>query len=69
MSNRKDEISTAAVVAIQLPSELFQGKTAIVTGSSRGVGRATAVRLAEAGANIVINYLSRHVEAGEVVAE
>jgi 3-oxoacyl-[acyl-carrier protein] reductase len=48
---------------------LFQGKTAIVTGSSRGVGRSTALRLAEAGANVVVNYLSRHAEADEVVAE
>ena len=48
---------------------MFSGKTAIVTGSSRGVGRATALRLAEAGANVVINYLSRHAEADEVLAE
>jgi len=56
-------------VSIQLPSNLFIDRTAIVTGSSRGVGRATALRLAEAGANVVINYLSRHAEADEVVAE
>lgn len=58
-----------STVPIQLPTHLFKGKTAIVTGSSRGVGRATAVRLAEAGANVVVNYLSRHAEADEVVAE
>lgn len=52
---------------IQLPSNLFAGKTAIVTGASRGVGRATAVRLAEGGANVVVNYLSRHADADEVV--
>jgi 3-oxoacyl-[acyl-carrier protein] reductase len=56
------------VVRIELPKNLFAGKTAIVTGSSRGVGRATALRLAEAGANVVVNYLSRHSEADEVVA-
>lgn len=55
-------------MGINLPRELFAGKTAIVTGSSRGVGRATALRLAEAGANLVVNYLERHAEADEVVA-
>ncbi len=53
--------------AIQLPSNLFAGKTAIVTGSSRGVGRATALRLAEGGADVVVNYLSNEVEALETV--
>lgn len=57
------------VVNIKLPQNLFAGKTAIVTGSSRGVGRATALRLAEAGANVVVNYLSRGEEAAKVVAE
>lgn len=56
-------------VDIKLPANLFQGKTAIVTGASRGVGRSTALRLAEAGANIVVNYLSRAEEAEEVVKE
>ena len=52
---------------IPLPNNLFAGKTAIVTGASRGVGRATALRLAEAGANVVVNYLSNAVEARETV--
>ncbi len=54
-------------LAIRLPDNLFAGKTAIVTGSSRGVGRATALRLAEAGANVVVNYLSNDAEALETV--
>ncbi|HQX55466.1 MAG TPA: 3-oxoacyl-ACP reductase family protein [Pyrinomonadaceae bacterium] len=54
-------------VAIQLPNNLFAGKTAIVTGASRGVGRATALRLAEGGANVVVNYISNHREAQETV--
>ena len=54
-------------VEIKLPANLFQGKTAIVTGASRGVGAATALRLAEAGANVVVNYLSREDAANEVV--
>src|SRR5437773_8081419 len=65
---RKEEMDQN-VVDISLPNGLFIGKVAIVTGASRGVGRATAVRLAEGGANVVVNYLSRHVEADEVVAE
>lgn len=54
--------------SISLPSNLFSGKTAIVTGASRGVGRATALRLAEGGANVVVNYLQSHKDADEVAA-
>ena len=56
-----------AVVPTHLPNNLFAGKTAVVTGASRGVGRATAIRLAEGGANVVVNYLSNDVEALETV--
>ncbi len=54
-------------VEIKLPENLFQGKTAIVTGASRGVGRATALRLAESGANVVVNFLSADEKANNVV--
>lgn len=54
-------------MSISLPNNLFAGKSAIVTGASRGVGRATALRLAEAGANVVVNYLSNDAEATESV--
>ena len=50
-----------------MPGNLFAAKTAIVTGASRGVGRATAVRLAEAGADVVVNYLSNEAAAFETV--
>jgi 3-oxoacyl-[acyl-carrier protein] reductase len=53
-------------VDIKLPA-LFAGKTAIVTGASRGVGRATALRLAEAKANVVVNFLKEEAQAEEVV--
>jgi 3-oxoacyl-[acyl-carrier protein] reductase len=56
-------------VNIELPKNLFAGKTAIVTGASRGVGRATALRLAEAGANVTVNYLKSEDSAIEVVKE
>jgi len=45
------------------------GKVALVTGSSRGIGRACALRLAEAGADIVINYVTSGREADEVAAQ
>ncbi|WP_379070837.1 glucose 1-dehydrogenase [Mesorhizobium sp. UC22_110] len=47
----------------------FEGKTAIVTGSSRGIGRAIAERLADDGAGVVINYLENESRAREVVDE
>lgn len=52
---------------IELPRRLFAGKTVVITGASRGVGRATAVRFAEAGAQVVVNYLSNDAEARETV--
>jgi 3-oxoacyl-[acyl-carrier protein] reductase len=45
----------------------LRGKNAIVTGGSRGVGRATSILLARAGASVGIGYRSRGDEADEVV--
>lgn len=59
---------TEKPVEIKLPANLFQGKTAVITGASRGVGRATALRLAESGANVVINFLKEEEKAKNVVA-
>ena len=47
----------------------MQDRTAIVTGGSRGVGRATALLLARAGASVGIGYQSRAEAADEVVGE
>jgi len=45
----------------------FLNKTALVTGSGRGIGRAIALLLAENGANVVVNYVHNQQPAEEVV--
>ncbi len=48
---------------------MLNGKCAVVTGASRGIGKAIALKLASLGANIVINYRSSEKEALEVENE
>lgn len=54
-----------------LPEALqrLKAKVAIVTGASRGIGRATALALAMEGANVVVNYAKSSAAAVEVVGE
>ncbi len=47
----------------------LSGKTALVTGASRGIGRATALTLAKSGARVLVHYNRRSPEADAVVAE
>src|SRR5580692_4258026 len=47
----------------------LSGKTALVTGASRGIGRASALALAEGGAQVLVHYGRGEAEAESVVAE
>ncbi|MEG1870492.1 MAG: 3-oxoacyl-[acyl-carrier-protein] reductase [Peptostreptococcaceae bacterium] len=48
---------------------MFKGKNVVVTGGSRGIGKAIALEFGSQGANVVINYVSSDVEAKKVAEE
>lgn len=48
---------------------MLKGKNALVTGSSRGIGRAIALELGRLGANVAVNYAGNEQKAQEVVEE
>ena len=50
-------------------SKLLEGQTALVTGASRGIGKAIAISLAKEGAEVIINYSSSLENANKVVSE
>lgn len=47
----------------------LKGRVALVTGSSRGIGRATAWRLAQEGADVVVNYVTSRQQADSIAEE
>ena len=50
-----------------MPRMKLHGKTALITGASRGVGAATAIKLAKAGCNVAINC-NQSIDRAEQVA-
>ncbi len=50
-------------------SKLLEGQTAVVTGASRGIGKAIAISLAKEGAEVIVNYSSSLENANKVVSE
>ncbi|MFF4014868.1 SDR family oxidoreductase [Streptomyces sp. NPDC001843] len=52
-----------------IPTHLLRGQKALVTGANSGIGRATAIALGRAGADVVVNYVAGADEAEKVVDE
>ncbi|MFI8324136.1 SDR family oxidoreductase [Streptomyces sp. NPDC085529] len=52
-----------------IPTRLLQGQKALVTGANSGIGKATAIGLGRAGADVVVNYVADREAAEKVVAE
>lgn len=52
-----------------IPAHLLKGQKALVTGANSGIGRATAVAMGRAGADVVVNYVAGAEEAEKVVEE
>ncbi|MFC8277464.1 SDR family oxidoreductase [Streptomyces sp. NPDC057271] len=52
-----------------IPARLLHGQKALVTGANSGIGKATAIGLGRAGADVVVNYVSGREAAEEVAAE
>ena len=63
-----EHVDTATNVSGR-PTELLLGKSGIVTGAAHGIGRAIALRLAQLGANVAVNYWTSEEDAKATAAE
>ncbi|MEU9480008.1 SDR family oxidoreductase [Streptomyces sp. NPDC048191] len=61
--------STEGAPRVVVPAHLLRGQKALVTGANSGIGRATAVALGRAGADVVVNYVAGREDAEKVVEE
>ncbi|MEU6867605.1 SDR family oxidoreductase [Streptomyces sp. NPDC046876] len=61
--------STEGVPRGAIPANLLRGQKALVTGANSGIGKATAIGLGRAGADVVVNYVAGREDAEKVVEE
>src|SRR5213079_886158 len=69
LQHLRDEHLPEAVMPACPINKVLRGQKALVTGANSGIGQAVALALAHAGADVVINYVSRPEAAEAVVKE